>query len=88
MRFDKIPNPIPGMRAWVADVSDYHFVITYESGENLLPRDRTAWVGYTASWKSYAGRDKAAVRIEGRWQDFAGAVTACNAELRKLRSKA
>lgn len=85
MRFEQLPDPMPGMRAWGADVGRFHFVITYEDGSNLRPEYRVEWVGYTASYKSYEGRNHQAVRLDGRWPKFTEAEDACKAAWRQLR---
>lgn len=89
MRFSEISLSLipPGMRSWVADEGDYHFVIAHEDGATLTPQDRAEWVGFTASWKSYEGRDGEPIRVDGRWGTLAEAAAACDAELLKLRSK-
>lgn len=87
MRFDQLPSPVPGMRAWGADVGEYHFVISHEDGEHLKPQDRAEWVGYTASYKSRAGRNASAVRIDGLWQSFTAAEQACRDAWRQLQNK-
>lgn len=86
MKFRELPSAVPGMRCWGADVGRYHFVITFEDGHNLRPGDRAEWVGYSASFKSYEGRNKDAVRIDGMWQSFVAAEEACRQTWRHLRA--
>lgn len=74
------------MTIWAADVGRYHFVISHENGTNLKPEDRAEWVGYTASFKSYEGREQPPVRIDGRWDVFTAAEAACVARWRQLRN--
>jgi len=89
MRFAEIFSSAlpPGMRSWVCDMGNYHFVITHEDGTSLRPEDRAEWVGYTASWKSYSGRNAASVRIDGRWQTFTACEAACHEAWRQLRTQ-
>lgn len=87
MRFEPIPSPLPGMRMWGATVGQFHFVITHEDGATLKPEDRAAWVGYTASYKSYENRHAPAVRIDGLWQSLTAAEQACRDAWRQLKRK-
>lgn len=86
MHFEALPSPLPGMRAWGVDVGKYHFVITYEDGRYLREEDRAEWKGYIASFKSFAGRNAQAVRIDGKWSKFTEAEAACQETWRKLRA--
>ena len=85
MQFGKLPSPFPGMRLWGAVVGRFHFVISLEDGTKLRPEDREEWIGYTASYKSYEGRNALPVRIDGRWQTFTEAEQACRDAWRQLR---
>ena len=77
MIFEPLPSVVPGMRYWGAVMGRFHFVITHEDGSNLKPEDRSEWVGFTASYKSYENRMAPAVRIDGRWQSLTAAMQAC-----------
>lgn len=86
MDFQEMKSPMAGMRVWGANCGEYHFVISHEDGTRLRAEDRKDWVGYTASYKTYAGRNEPAIRIEGRWPLFTLAVEACDHQWRTLRA--
>lgn len=88
LRFTQLPLRLRGMRAWGADAGLFHFVISHEDGTQLRPEDRAEWVGYTASYKSFLGRNVEPVRIDGLWKSFAEAERACEDALKQLRRPA
>lgn len=86
MNWKELPNILPGMRTWIAISHNYHFVISHENGKNLK-ENKKEWIGYTASFKSYEGRNKPAIIIDGLWQSFTAAEQACNNTLKQLKMK-
>lgn len=85
MNWKELPSPFPGMRVWGVDCGNFHFVISHEDGTQLKPQDKLEWTGYTASYKSYKGRNAQAIRIDGLWQTKAEAEQACLKAWKQLR---
>jgi hypothetical protein len=89
VRFDALPQLMPGMRSWGARCGPFDFIIAYEDGEFLRPEDRADCVGYSASYRDRTAENQITTQINGaqRWQTFKEAERACRATWQKLRRK-
>lgn len=85
MRFEPLPQFVPGMSAWGWKSGAFQFVITHEDGQTLRPEDRSEWVGYTASYKDTSKAKPFTNRIGGVFASFTEAENACVSEWRRLR---